>query len=94
MLRTYRVEKALVETVAAQARVRGETVTDVIERAFQAYIQRDSPAQAVYTPPAAPPPQVVEEAIVPLEDGRPCRHPSGSVIDNMCRECGEDVWLR
>ena len=51
VLKTYRVEEALVKAVAVQARAHGETVTDVIERAFQAYIQGDSPARAVYTPP-------------------------------------------
>jgi hypothetical protein len=52
VLKTYRVEEALVRAVAVRARARGETVTDVIERAFHVYIQGDSPAQAVYTPPA------------------------------------------
>ena len=27
------------------------------------------------------------------EDAAPCRHPSTSVRDGVCRECGEDVWL-
>ena len=92
VLKTYRVEEALVKAVSAQARARGETVTDVIERAFQAYIQRDSPAQAVYTSPV-PPPQVIEEAIVPMESKRPCRHPSASVEDGVCHECGNEVDL-
>ncbi len=91
VLKTYRCDKALVSAVSAQARARGETVTDVIERAFLAYIQGETPAQSVYTAPV-PPPQVAEEAIVPLEGGRACRHPAAAVEDNVCRECGEDVW--
>jgi hypothetical protein len=125
-LKTYRVDEDLVKAVSAQARTRGETVTDVIERAFRAYIQQEAPergvytvqAGPVYTPPEpapdpiaalraqmagfgvplttasqmVPPPEVVEDAIVPVE--RQCRHPSASVIDGVCRECGRDVWLR
>ena len=93
VLKTYRCDKALVSAVSAQARARGETVTDVIECAFRAYIQGDSPAQPVYTP-SVPPLQVVSEAVVPMEDDPPCRHPSGLIRDDgTCGECGNEVDL-
>ena len=84
---SFSVEALLHKTVAGKAQACGETVTDVIERAFRAYIRGDSlavaPAQAVYT--ASPPvPEVV--------GGRPCRHPSASVTDGVCGACGTEVW--
>jgi hypothetical protein len=57
-LATYRVDEAKLKAVSAKASARGETVTDVIDRAFDAYIRDDAPAEPVYTAPegsAAPP---------------------------------------
>lgn len=46
-----RIEEDLLGAVANVARERHETVTEVIEKAFRAYIQPEAPAQDVYTPP-------------------------------------------
>ena len=93
VLKTYRCDKALVSAVSAQARARGETVTDVIERAFRAYIQGDSPAQPVYTP-SVPPLRPAPRPVYECEDipSPPCAHPVESVQDGYCHECKSDVW--
>jgi hypothetical protein len=50
--------------------------------------------QALRSPVARPESgQRAEPVYAGEESGPPCRHPSDRVEDNMCRECGEDVWL-
>jgi hypothetical protein len=56
-----RIAEPLLRAVAEAARKRGETVTAVTEKAFEAYVRESAGL------PPAPPPDVVEAAIVPLE---------------------------
>lgn len=55
VITTYRVDYDLLKAVQARAREAGETVTDVITRAFKAYIRGDAQVAPVYTPSASRP---------------------------------------
>ena len=53
--RTIRVDEALDDAVAAEAAERGETVTDVVVRAFEAYVRGADQGQAyVQQAPSGP----------------------------------------
>lgn len=94
---TYRIPPDLLAAVTSEAAERGETVTEVVIRSMEAYIQRGETAGiapaapvaavAVHTVPEWP----ADEVELPKEP--PCRHPVASVSDaGVCGECGEDVW--
>ena len=59
--------------------------SQVAVAAVRAPAVRTGPSRAVSAPARA-------EAVVAAE--ATCRHPSGSVKDSVCQECGQDVWLR
>ena len=97
-LGTYRVDCDLLASAAVCAAERGETVTNVIVNALQAYIRAckggeivsEAPVAAppVYTPPETPA-GYKEPSVDP-----PCRHPADQVDPDagVCRACGADVW--
>ena len=101
-LATYRVDEAKLKAVSAKASARGETVTDVIDRAFDAYIQDDAPAKPVYTEPgrsskprasAAPPvvlrepePEPVRKAAAKSRAGQPAC-PHRLASGAWCKTC-------
>ena len=93
-LASYRVDGDLLAAVTTEAAERGETVTDVVIRAFQAYIRNDGAPEMASAPPVAAPP--VHTAPERYEDPPPapaCKHPVASVNEfSVCRDCGADVW--
>jgi hypothetical protein len=98
---TYRADAELLVAVAAKAAGRGETVTAVIERAFQAYIQDGAPAEPVYTPleraAREVPPTTPSAGPLPGRVREPdldCRHPVGMRIGDMCGKCHRVVRKR
>ena len=94
-LLTARIDGDLKRAVAAKAAERGETVTEVIVRAFTAYIQADLAGQAASP---APPPSVepvytrppAQQARVSLSGQCP-PHPKARVIKGFCGACGRSV---
>ena len=93
-LASYRVDEDLLAAVTAKAAERGETVTDVVIRAFQVYIRDDGAAPVPSAPPvAALPVHTVPERYQEPPQAPACKHPVASVNEfSVCRECGEDVW--
>jgi len=97
---TYRIPRDLLAAVTAEAAERGETVTDMVIRSMEAYIQRGEAAgvapmapvsaASVHTVPEWP----ADDAELPEEPQRPaCRHPVDRVnTDTGQCECGEDMW--
>lgn len=92
-----RIGGPLRRAVAVKAAERGETVTDVITRAFEAYIRDDEAAPIGSVPPVSAPsvythpesPERYEE----LPGGPACKHPVASVDElGMCHECDTEVW--
>jgi hypothetical protein len=95
---TYRADGDLIDTAVACAAERGETVTNVIIDALQAYIRGAGTGEVASAPPAdAPPVYTPLESPERYEEPRevpPCRHPAGQVDPDagVCRECGADVF--
>ena len=101
-LASYRIPKGLLAAVTVEAAERGETVTDMVIRSMEAYIQRREAAgivpaapvsvATVHTVPEWPAGDV--EALEDEPERRPCPHPAERVDTdtNICRDCGEDVW--
>jgi len=93
---TYRADAELLVAVAAKAAGRGETVTAVIERAFQAYIHDEAAVYTVSQPEGAAP-EAVAPPRAPAPSRRPgldCRHPVGMRIGDMCGKCHQAVRKR
>jgi hypothetical protein len=97
-LGTYRVDEALIAEALACAAERGETVTDVIIQALQAYIRAHRTGGIAFAAPVGDPSVYtdVESPVSydePAED-LPCKHPAGQVDPDagVCHECGADVW--
>ena len=105
-LATYRVDGGLRRAVTAKALREGETVTDVITRAFREYVRDEyfeAAGIAVRADRGMEPGTAElrgEASAVRLVNlggeepaRRPCRHPSEGIDETgRCRDCGEDVW--
>ena len=90
-LGTYRVDRGLLAEVAARAAERGETVTDVLVRALEAYIRGASRGETASAPPVDAPP-VYTDVEYPVSHEASCRHPAECVEAGECRNCGAEVW--
>lgn len=87
-LASYRIPPGLLAAVTAEAAERGETVTDMVIRGMEAYIQRGEAAVSVPVAPVAESPvYTVPETLEPA-----CKHPAELVEAGECRLCGADVW--
>lgn len=107
-LAAYRVDPGLHDAVIAKAAREGETVTDVITRAFREYVRDeyaviDGLGIAVRADPGIEPGAAEVRSgasavrLVNLAEDeparRPCRHPSEGIDEaGRCGDCGEDVW--
>ena len=95
---TYRIPPGLLAAVTVEAAERGETVTDMVIRSMEAYIQGGEAAGiAPVAPVADPAVHTVPEWPASYEEApeRPaCKHPADRVDTDtsVCRDCGADVW--
>jgi hypothetical protein len=95
---TYRIPRDLLAAVTVEAAERGETVTVMVIRSMEAYIQR---GEASGIAPRAPVAEVTVHT-VPESPGRyeeaperpACKHPADRVDTDtgQCGACGADVW--
>ena len=95
-LGTYRVDCDLLASAAVCAAERGETVTDVLVRALEAYIRGAGTGEIGSAPPVAAPsvytPVESPERYDEPANDLPCRHPADAVDGTECRACGTEVW--
>ena len=91
-LGTYRVDRGLLADAAVCAAERGETVTDVIIRGLEAYIQGASRGVVASVPPVDAPPVYTDVEYPASHEAPSCRHPAEYVDAGECRNCHAEVW--
>ena len=91
-LGTYRVERDVLADAASVAAERGETVTDVLVRALEAYIRAHRTGGIASAAPVNEPPVYTDVESPVSYDEPACRHPADAVEANECGICHADVW--
>lgn len=79
----YRIDSQLADAVRAMAEMRGESVTDIVVRAFKAYIDAE-PAPRKPKGTRRDPPD-------PVKGTSGCPHPRARILKGLCHACGSYV---